>query len=108
HAGELGVAAGALLPEHAAVAAEVLPAAQAIAAGAAEQPLVDHHALADPLGRDVRARGDDLAGNLVAEDAAGLAWNLAAAREHVVIADPGRADANENVGGAGRRAVDLG
>ena len=73
HAGEFGVAAAAVLAEHAAVAAEVLPAAEAIAAVAAEQPLIEHHALADALGRDVRASLDDLARDLMAEDAARLA-----------------------------------
>ena len=51
HAGELGVAAAAVLAEHAAVAAHVLPAGKAKAAGAAEQPLIEHDALADAARR---------------------------------------------------------
>src|SRR5262245_7914399 len=78
HAGKLGIAAPALLAEHTAVAAESLPPVEAIAAGAAEQPLIEHNALADAFGRNVGAGGDDLAGNLMPENAARLAWNLAA------------------------------
>ena len=108
-AGELGVAAAAALAQHAAVAAEILPAAQAIAALPAIEPLVDHHALAVALGRHVRAGLDDLARDLVAEDAARLAArNLAAAREHVVIADAGGMDANQHVVGPGLRPLDVG
>ena len=65
-AGEFGVAAATAFAQHAAVAAEVLPPAEAIAALPAIEPLVDHHALADALGRHVRAGLDDLARDLVA------------------------------------------
>ena len=50
---------------------------------------------------------DDLAGDLVAEHAAGLAArDLAAAREHVVIADAGRMDAHQHVVRARLRPLD--
>src|SRR5262245_3611489 len=109
HAGEFGVAAATALAQHAAVAAEVLPAAQAIAALAAIKPLIDDHALAFAVGRHSCAGLDDLAGDLVAEDAAGLAaGNLAGAREHVVIADASGMNVDENVTRAGHRPLDHG
>src|SRR6266545_3642218 len=109
HAGELGITTAAALAQHAAVAAKVLPAAQAIAAQAAIEPLIDDHALTYAVGRHICAGLDDLAGDLVAENATGLApGNLAAAREHVVIADPGGMNANENVIRAGHRPLDHG
>src|SRR5205085_5331662 len=87
-AGEFRVAAAAALAQHAAVAAEVLPSAEAIATLTAIEPLIDHHALADARSRNARTRLDDLARDLVPEDTAGFtAGNLAAARQHVVIAD---------------------
>ena len=109
HAGVLGITATPALAQHAAVAAKILPTAQAIAALAAIEALIDDHALAFAVGRHSCAGLDDLAGDLVAEDAAGLAaGNLAAAREHVVITDSGGMNANENVIRAGHRPLDHG
>src|SRR5215813_10791531 len=109
HACEFGIPATPAFAHHTAVAAKVLSAAQAVAALAAIEALIDDHALAFAVGRHVCAGLDDLAGDLVAEDAAGLAaGNLAAAREHVVIADPGGMNANKNVIWAGYRALDHG
>src|SRR5262249_56776150 len=99
----------ATFAQHAAVAARVVSAAQAIAAMAAIEPLIDDHALALAVGRHICAGLDDLAGDLVAENATGLATgNFAAAREHVVIADPGGMDANKHVIRAGQRPLDHG
>ena len=109
HAGEFGVPASALLAQHAAVAAEVLTAAQTMAADAAEQALIDHDAFAHALARDVSAHRRDLAGDLVAQNPAGTAArNPAGAREHIVIADAGRMDAHQHVVRAGFGTIDLG
>src|SRR5262249_19536433 len=96
HASEFGVASPTLLAQHAAVAAEVLAAGKAIAAAAAEQALIDHHPLADARGHHIGARSDDLARDLMAEDATGsAARNLAAARKHIVVADARGMDAHQ-------------
>src|SRR5262249_54958141 len=109
HAGELSVTAAAAFAQHAAVAAKILSAAEAIAALAAIEPLIDDHALALAVGRHSCTGLDDLAGDLMAENAAGLAaGNPAAAREHVVIADPGGMNVNEHVIRAGHRPLDHG
>src|SRR5262245_58809046 len=109
HARELGVTAATAFAQHATVSAKILPAAQAIMALAAIEPLIDDHALALAVGRQIGAGLDDLAGDLVSENAAGLAaGNPAASREHVVIADPSGMNANENVIRAGHRPLDHG
>src|SRR5262245_39450672 len=67
HTGELGVTAAAAFAQHAAVAAEILPTAEAIAALAAIEPLIDDHAIRSAVGRHSFAGLDDLAGVVVDE-----------------------------------------
>ena len=106
-AGELGVAAGAFLAEHATCPAEIMPAAQAMAAAAAEQALIDHHPLADALRCDAISDCNDLAGNLMAKHASGATTDLAGAGQHVVIADARGMDAHEHIAWAGLRPLEL-
>src|SRR5262245_9996689 len=109
HAGELGVTAAPAAAQDAAAAAKILPAAQAMPALAAIESLIDDHALAFALGRHICADFDYLAGDLMAQNTAGLAaGNLTAAREYVVIADTGGMNANEDVTRAGHRPLDHG
>ena len=77
-------------------------------AGAAEQPLINHHPLAQTLRLHLRPERDDLAGDLVTEYPARLsARNFAAARENVVMADARGINANEDIIRARFGTIDL-
>ncbi len=97
-----------MLAEHAAVAAEILPAAETVAAVAAEQSLIEHDMLADAVGRNIDPGLDNLARDLMAEDAARLAGNPAGAGEHIVVADAGSMNAHQHIVRAGLRPLDFG
>ena len=84
-----------------------MPAAQAMAAAAAEQALIDHHPLADALRCGAISDRNDLAGNLMAKHASGATTDLAGAGQHVVIADARGMDAHEHIAWAGLRPLKL-
>ena len=109
HAGEFGIPASALLAQHAAVATEILTAAQTVTTDAAEQALIDHDAFAYALARDVSAHRRDLTGDLMAQNPAGTtSGNPAGAREHIVIANARCVDADQHVVRPGFGTIDLG
>src|SRR5207302_5430973 len=89
----LGVAAVDVRAEHAAFAAEIVAAIQTVAAMPAVDALEENDALAGRHAHDPRADLDDLAGDLVPQDAPRpRVRQLAGAVEQVVIADAGGLD----------------
>lgn len=74
----------------------------------AEHPVVDDDARAEPIRRDVRPDGGDLAGDLMTEDSTGpVPWNTAGAREYIVMADASGANMHEHVGATRLGPLDL-
>jgi hypothetical protein len=90
-----------------AVATKVVPAGEAMATTAAENALIDRNSLADAFGRYVRSGSDNLSGKLMARYLTlPCARNQAGAREHIVMADSSRNDANEHVARTWIRSFD--
>ncbi len=109
-AGELGIAAAAALAQHAAVAAEVLAAARGNS-GRRRNRAADRSPRARRRAPAARWRRSSTISPAISwpRMRPGLAaGNLAAAREHVVIADAGGMNAHQHVVGTGLRPLDLG